>query len=139
MRRTLLSAAALACAAVLATTAPASADDSPRPAPTAPSEERAPSTGDEASAVPSEAKPGEAKPSQEKDRSEAATPVPAERAPGRGQVSAVPEGAADTGVATSESSGTDEGLIGAGAGAVLLAGGVTLLVVRRRRAAATGA
>ncbi|MET9195986.1 sortase-dependent protein [Streptomyces olivaceus] len=134
MRRTLLSAAALACAAVLATTAPASADDSPRPAPTAPSEERAPSTGDEASAVPSEAKPGE-----EKDRSEAATPVPAERAPGRGQVSAVPEGAADTGVATSESSGTDEGLIGAGAGAVLLAGGVTLLVVRRRRAAATGA
>ncbi|MGV9983058.1 sortase-dependent protein [Streptomyces olivaceus] len=134
MRRTLLSAAALACAAVLATTAPASADDSPRSASPVPSDERAPSTGDEASAAPSQEKP-----SQDKDRSEAATPAPAERAPGRGQVSAVPEGAADTGVATSDSSGTDEGLIGAGAGAVLLAGGVTLLVVRRRRAAATRA
>ncbi|MZE75239.1 LPXTG cell wall anchor domain-containing protein, partial [Streptomyces sp. SID5789] len=37
-----------------------------------------------------------------------------------------------------EPGGTDEGLVGAGAGAVLVAGGAVLFVVRRRRAA-TGA
>ncbi|MBU6533907.1 Tat pathway signal sequence domain protein [Streptomyces mayonensis] len=127
MRRTILSAAALACTAVLAGTAPAFADDSPRPAASAPSDERQASPRTDPTVVPSE---GE-------DRADSRT-VPDERERGRGQVSAVPEGAADTGVASSESSGGNEGVIGAGAGAVLLAGGAAVFVVRRRRAA-TGA
>lgn len=128
MRRTILSAVALACTAVLAGTAPAFADDGPSPVPSAPAEERASNPRTDQSVAPSEGK----------GRSDA-QPVPAERGPGRGQVSEVPEGAADTGVATSESSSSNEGLIGAGAGAVLLAGGAAVFVVRRRRAAATGA
>ncbi|CAL9528243.1 sortase-dependent protein [Streptomyces sp. enrichment culture] len=126
MRRTILSAAALACTAVLAGTAPAFADDSPRPVPSA-ADERGASPRTDPTVVPSE----------DKDRADSRT-VPSERERGRGQVSAVPEGAADTGVATSESSGGNEGIIGAGAGAVLLAGGAAVFVVRRRRAA-TGA
>lgn len=66
---------------------------------------------------------------------EAPTPAPAD-----GQVSVVPEGAADTGVAgPSDPAGTDASVVGASAGGVLLAGGAVLFVVRRRRAAATGA
>ncbi|WP_121700482.1 LPXTG cell wall anchor domain-containing protein, partial [Streptomyces sp. E5N298] len=61
-------------------------------------------------------------------------------APADGQVSVVPKGAADTGVAaTTDPAGTDASVVGAGAGGVLLAGGAVLFVVRRRRAAATGA
>ncbi|KOX45029.1 hypothetical protein ADL09_24270 [Streptomyces sp. NRRL F-7442] len=60
-------------------------------------------------------------------------------APADGQVSVVPEGAADTGVAgPADTTGTDRTLVGTGAGGVLLAGGAVLFVVRRRRAA-TGA
>ncbi|MGW0336721.1 sortase-dependent protein [Streptomyces sp. NPDC003011] len=110
MRRTILSAAALACTAVLAGTTPAFADD-PTPVPSDLATASTPSPTAEPSLAPS---------------------------PGDGQVSAVPEGAPDTGVAASRSSGSDEGLIGAGAGAVLVAGGAALFVVRRRRAA-TGA
>lgn len=125
MRRTILTAVALACTAVLAGTAPAFADGGRTPAPAA---------------------PAESAPSRDTGRTEA-TPepsvsVPAERptrAPADGQVSVVPRGAADTGVVTpSDATGTEEGVIGAGAG-VLLAGGAVLLVVRRRRTAATGA
>ncbi|MFD8450161.1 MULTISPECIES: sortase-dependent protein [Streptomyces] len=132
MRRTILSAVALACTALLAGTAPAFADD-PTPVPSAPAE-RAPSPGaepteaTEASPVPSVSVPAE-----EPTRA----PAPAT---GDGQVSVVPEGAADTGVAESaDPAGNGTGLVGAGAGGVLVAGGAVLLVVRRRRAAATGA
>ncbi|WP_217163468.1 Tat pathway signal sequence domain protein [Streptomyces sp. AC512_CC834] len=122
MRRTILSAVALACTVVLAGTAPAFADD-PSPVPSAPAE-----------SAPSEAPtPSASAPASEP--TQAPAPVP----PTDGQVSVVPEGAADTGVAApSDTAGTDEGLIGAGAGGVLLAGGAVLFVVRRRRAA-TGA
>ncbi|MFF0535675.1 sortase-dependent protein [Streptomyces coelicoflavus] len=131
MRRTILSAVALACTALLAGTAPAFADD-PTPVPSAPAES-APVPGAEpteatgASPVPSVSVPAE-----EPTRA----PAPAT---GDGQVSVVPEGAADTGVAASEDpAGNGTGLVGAGAGGVLVAGGAVLLVVRRRRAA-TGA
>ncbi|MGC3002006.1 sortase-dependent protein [Streptomyces sp. G35A] len=110
MRRMILSAVALACTAVLAGTAPAFADD-PTPVPSAPAAASTPSPAAEPSPAPS---------------------------PTVGQVSAVPEGAPDTGVAGPRSSGSDEGLIGAGAGAALVASGAVLFVVRRRRAA-TGA
>ncbi|MFG2680359.1 sortase-dependent protein [Streptomyces sp. NPDC048392] len=126
MRRTILSAVALACTAVLAGTVPAFADD-PTPAPSVPAE-RAPSPGTGPTDAPA---PSASVPAQEPGQ----TPAPA---PADGQVSVVPEGAADTGVAAPSSSGTDEGLVGAGAGGVLLAGGAVLFVVRRRRAA-TGA
>ncbi|MFD6190247.1 LPXTG cell wall anchor domain-containing protein [Streptomyces sp. NPDC060275] len=128
MRRTILSAVALACTVVLAGTAPAFADD-PSPVPSAPAESvPSPGTGPtDATPVPSVSAPA-TKPAE--------VPAPA---PADGQVSVVPEGAADTGVAPSDPTGTDEGLIGASAGGVLLAGGAVLFVVRRRRAAATGA
>ncbi|KIF67373.1 hypothetical protein HY68_33275, partial [Streptomyces sp. AcH 505] len=61
----------------------------------------------------------------------AAPARPTDRA---GEVSVVPSGAPDTGVATAPAgSGTTEGLIGAGA-AALVAGGAAVFVVRRRRA-----
>ncbi|WKX19856.1 LPXTG cell wall anchor domain-containing protein [Streptomyces sp. HUAS CX7] len=129
MRRTILSAVALACTAVLAGTAPAFADG-PSPVPSAPAESAPSPTAEptEATPVPSVSVPAE-------EPTRAAAPAPAD-----GQVSVVPEGAADTGVAgPADTSGTDQGLVGAGAGGVLLAGGAVLFVVRRRRAAATGA
>ncbi|MGC9378356.1 sortase-dependent protein [Streptomyces sp. MH13] len=131
MRRTILSAVALACTVVLAGTAPAFADD-PAPVPSNPPAADAPSTGTGPSedAVPV---PSVSLPAQAAEPSQAPAPAPAE-----GQVSTVPEGAPNTGVTAAEDSGTDEGLIGAGAGAVLVAGGAVLFVVRRRRAA-TGA
>lgn len=118
MRRTILSAVALACTVVFAGTAPAFADD-PTLVPSTPAAEAAPSTGADQREEPSDSVTPREEPT---------------KAPAEGQVSVVPRGAADTGVAEPASSGTDEGLIGAGAGAVLLAGGA-FLVVRRRRAA----
>ncbi|MFH8975065.1 sortase-dependent protein [Streptomyces sp. NPDC017890] len=131
MRRTILSAVALACTVVLAGTAPAFADD-PSPVPSAPPAAGAPSPGTEPSEVPTPV-PSVSSPAPAAEPSRAPAPAPAE-----GQVSTVPEGAPDTGVAAPETSGTDEGLVGAGAGAALVAGGAVLFVVRRRRAA-TGA
>ncbi|MFJ6075616.1 LPXTG cell wall anchor domain-containing protein [Streptomyces sp. NPDC093065] len=131
MRRTILSAVALACTAVLAGTAPAFADD-PTPVPSAPAESTPapgaePTEATEATPVPSVSVPAE-------EPTRAPAPAPAD-----GQVTVVPKGAADTGVAASaDTSGNDTGLVGAGAGGVLLAGGAVLFVVRRRRAA-TGA
>ncbi|MFJ9033968.1 sortase-dependent protein [Streptomyces sp. NPDC102274] len=116
MRRTILSATALACTAVLASTVPAFADgtppsQTPRPATTAP----APA------------------PTPEPARTPAQDAGPAE-VPARDQVSVVPSGAPDTGVAlVSTRSGSDTGLIGGGAAAVLVAGGAAVFVLRRRR------
>ncbi|WP_217250865.1 Tat pathway signal sequence domain protein [Streptomyces sp. AC602_WCS936] len=129
MRRTILSAVALACTAVLASTAPAFADD-PTPTPSAP-----------ATSAPATATPSPTAAPSEAPTPSASVPAPAaepSEAPADGQVSVVPEGGADTGTAAPSSSGSDAGLIGAGAGAGLLAGGAALFVVRRRRAA-TGA
>ncbi|MGW1622157.1 sortase-dependent protein, partial [Streptomyces sp. NPDC002172] len=81
MRRTVLSATALACTAVLAGTVPAFADSTtPSPVPTV-------AQSAEPSAVPSEA------PSAEPTR--AATPAPTRDSR---QVAEVPQGAPDTGV-----------------------------------------
>ncbi|MBJ6620562.1 Tat pathway signal sequence domain protein [Streptomyces sp. DHE17-7] len=130
MRRTILSAVALACTAVLAGTAPAFADD-PTPAPAAP-----------ATATPSaEPSPGRHRhPARSEPRPLRQRAGPGEHSPGRhdGTVPSVPEGAPDTGVADAPSSSGGAGLVGAGTGAGLLAGGAALFVVRRRRAA-TGA
>ncbi|MGW6297168.1 sortase-dependent protein, partial [Streptomyces sp. NPDC055058] len=90
MRRTLLSAAALACTAVLAGTAPASADG---PAPAVPVSDAAPTP------VPTEAPATEPSPVP----AESDAPAPAEEATG---VSVVPSGAPDTGAAAT-SSGPD--------------------------------
>ncbi|MFE7210253.1 sortase-dependent protein [Streptomyces sp. NPDC001698] len=114
MRRTILTAAAVACTAVLAGTAPAFADGAaPSPVPTR-------------AATPAEA--------------DSATPAPVAeptRAPARSQVRAVPAGAPDTGVTTpAQESGSRDGLIG-GVGVALVMAGGAVLVVRRRRA--TGA
>ncbi|MEU6909349.1 sortase-dependent protein [Streptomyces coeruleorubidus] len=128
MRRTVLTALALAGNAVLLGTGPAFASETatPSPAPTA----AAPTSEPEESAEPTRA-PADA------------TPVAADeptRAPGEDQVSVVPSGAPDTGV-TAASQASDSGFggtaVGAGAAAVLAVGGGTVLVVRRRRA--TGA
>lgn len=131
MRRTVLSALALACTAVLASTVPAFADGtSPTPVPTS-----APAT-DTPSPAPTggtEVTPSAA-PSEGSD--EAPTVAPSE---GSGQVSVVPSGAPDTGVApgSSSPSGTESALVGGGAAAVVVGGGAAVLLIRRRRA--TGA
>jgi len=125
MRRTVLSAMALAATAALANTVPAFADG-PSPVP---------SVRPTATAVPT--------PSAEPTRAPASvSPVPtaaeSTRARTGRQVSVVPKGAPDTGVtAASSGSGTEGGLIGGGAAAVLAVGGAAVFVVRRRRA--TGA
>ncbi|MEU1569966.1 sortase-dependent protein [Streptomyces collinus] len=125
MRRTVLSALALAGTAVLMGTGPAFADGPTTPSPVPAS--AAPTTHPEQSAEPTRA----AEP----------TPAPASdeptRAPAEGQVSRVPSGAPDTGVAASPASGNDGTALGAGAAGVLALGGGTVFVVRRRRA--TGA
>ncbi|MEU0580949.1 sortase-dependent protein [Streptomyces griseoincarnatus] len=125
MRRNVLSAAALACTAVLATAMPAFADD-PSPVPdttaAAPTDsgEQAAETGP--SPVPSDRGAAEA------------TPAPAEDTDG---VTVVPRGAPDTGDApVAEQSGGDGLLIGGGAAAVLAAGGAAVFVVRRRASGA---
>ncbi|GGX92458.1 hypothetical protein GCM10010510_41970 [Streptomyces anandii JCM 4720] len=143
MRRTVLSALALACTAVLASTVPAFADGgspttAPRKTPTAaPAEpgKTAPTP------VPTEQAPS-AEPTVPGTKPTAPRPVPTTaptRAPSRGQVAVVPKGAPDTGVAVKTSqSGPDAAVIGgSAAGAALLAGGAAVFVVRRRRA--TGA
>lgn len=118
MRRTVLSAIALACTAVLASTVPAFADGT---TPTA-----APSTAP--SQAPSEAAPS-AEPSQGTEPTVAPTPVPGD------EVSVVPSGAPDTGeVSTSTKSGSDNGLIAGGTAAAFAVGGAAFFVVRRRRA-----
>ncbi|MBT3150172.1 hypothetical protein HTV45_04595 [Streptomyces sp. CHD11] len=115
MRRTVLSAAALACTAVLASAMPAFADD-PSPVP---------DTKVAESATPTPAQ--EAAP-------EDGEPAPAEDA---GGVTVVPRGAPDTGTApASAESGGDGALIGGGAAAVLAGGGAAVFLVRRRRATA---
>ncbi|MET7675464.1 sortase-dependent protein [Streptomyces seoulensis] len=130
MRRTVLSAAAVACVAVLASAVPAfagGADSSPtpRPATEAPSARPSAPGSAEPSAVPSRV-PGRA-----------ATPVPSV-APGEGrrQVGVVPSGAPDTGVAT-DSGNSDGMLIGGSSAGALAVGGAAVFLVRRRRA--TGA
>ncbi|MFC8405579.1 sortase-dependent protein [Streptomyces griseoincarnatus] len=124
MRRNVLSAAALACTAVLAIAMPAFADDpSPVPDTTAAatdSAEQADGTGP--SPVPSDRGASEA------------TPAPAEDTDG---VTVVPRGAPDTGDApVAEQSGGDGLLVGGGAAAVLAAGGAAVFVVRRRASGA---
>ncbi|MFD7710653.1 sortase-dependent protein [Streptomyces sp. NPDC059785] len=115
MRRTVPSAMALAATAVLAGAVPAFADGaSASPVPSATTARTSPTP------VPSSAPAERTEPT---------------RAPAGDQVTVVPEGAADTGVATdAPESGNTGGLIGGGAAAVLLAGGATAFVVRRRRA-----
>ncbi|MFD3486696.1 sortase-dependent protein [Streptomyces sp. NPDC058665] len=118
MRRTVLSAMALASTAVLAGTVPAFADAA------APTATPVPSTRPTREAAPAPAEPSQAVPAPARTR----TPS---------QVAVVPEGAPNTGVAPAASkSGTDSALIGTGA-AALVAGGAAVYVVRRRRA--TGA
>ncbi|MFD8299569.1 LPXTG cell wall anchor domain-containing protein [Streptomyces bauhiniae] len=140
MRRTVLSATAAACLAVLASTVPAFASDAsstptPRPATEAPSARPSAPGGAEPSAVPTQVPSRAATPVP----SRAATPVPSV-APGegRGQVGVVPSGAPDTGVTTGpDSSGSDGMLIGGSSAGVLAVGGAAFFLVRRRRA--TGA
>ncbi len=122
MRRNVLSGAALACTAVLATAMPAFADDPPRAR-----DDGGPKTGDQASETAASPVP------TDRDATEA-TPVPAED---RGGVSVVPRGAPDTGDAPAAArSGSDGLLIGGGAAAVLAAGGAAVFVVRRRASGA---
>ncbi|WP_448330251.1 sortase-dependent protein [Streptomyces sp. DSM 41534] len=125
MRRTVLSAMTLACTAVLASTAPAFADEA-SPVPSAPAAEATPAPRAEPTRGPAKAVPvPREEPAQKRDR---------------GQVAVVPEGAPDTGVTATSAgsgSGSEGALIGGGAAAVLAAGGAAVLVVRRRRA--TGA
>ncbi|MEU5609461.1 sortase-dependent protein [Streptomyces sparsogenes] len=152
MRRTVLSALALACTAVLASTGTAFADGptkvpADRPASQAPAT-AAPAPGTEpadgrATPAPKAPTDGRATPAPSKAPAEQrATPAPS-KAPAeqraRKQVPVVPKGAPDTGVATdSAPSGAQDGLlIGGGAAAALAMGGAAVLVVRRRRA--TGA
>ncbi|MFI8209531.1 sortase-dependent protein [Streptomyces werraensis] len=124
MRRNVLSAAALACTAVLAIAVPAFADG-PSPVPdttAAPTDsgEQAAETGP--SPVPSDRGAAEA------------TPAPAEDTDG---VTVVPRGAPDTGDAPVAGQSDGDGLlIGGGAAAVLAAGGAAVFVVRRRASGA---
>ncbi|MGX1562950.1 sortase-dependent protein [Streptomyces sp. NPDC055506] len=127
MRRTVLSALALAGTAVLLGTGPAFADGGKTPSPV-PSATPPTATQPEASAEPTRA-PDATPP--------APKPEPT-RAPAEDQVSVRPGGAPDTGVTpASSSSGSDGTAIGAGAAAAFALGGGAVLVVRRRRA--TGA
>jgi hypothetical protein len=126
MRRTVLSAMALACTAVLASTVPAFAN-APSPVPT---------TRAGATAAPREATPVPSAPATQAPTKQRTAPraVPG-RPAGRGQVAVVPKGAPDTGgvAASSGPSGTETGLAGAGAAAMLLGGGAAVFAVRRRR------
>ncbi|MFF3908304.1 sortase-dependent protein [Streptomyces sp. NPDC001848] len=124
MRRTVLSAMTLACTAVLAGTVPAFAHGA-SPTPAVPTATASPSTGPAPTAAPTAAS---AVPSA------APTPAPTKD---RSQVSVVPKGAPDTGVTAGTSRSVSPGLIGGGAGLVLVGGGAAVHVVRRRRA--TGA
>ncbi|MER7739747.1 sortase-dependent protein [Streptomyces sp. NPDC096538] len=120
MRRNVLSAAALACTAVLASAMPAFADD-PSPVPdTAVSTEQPRDQVAETAPSPAPAEPGAAAPAED-----------------TGGVSVVPRGAPDTGEApASAQAGGDGLLLGGGAAAVAAAGGAVFLVVRRRASGA---
>ncbi|MDX3225681.1 sortase-dependent protein [Streptomyces sp. ME19-01-6] len=130
MRRTVLSAVALACTAVLASTVPAFADEA-TPAPTKAPTTAVPTPREEPTKAPATQAPADATPAPRDEK--------AHKRPSKPQVREVPKGAPNTGVTAEESSdsGTDAGLIGGGAAAVLVAGGAAVFVVRRRRA--TGA
>ncbi|MFD7284352.1 sortase-dependent protein [Streptomyces sp. NPDC059863] len=125
MRRIILSATALACTAVLASTVPAFADETPSPQASRPA-----TTAPAPVAEPADEVPGQdARPTKVPPQDAGPAEVPA-----RDQVSVVPSGAPDTGVAlVSTGSGSDAGLIGGGAAAVLVAGGAAVFVLRRRR------
>ncbi|WP_344318690.1 sortase-dependent protein, partial [Streptomyces yatensis] len=114
MRRTVLSAMTLACAAVLVSTAPAFADEK-TPAPRDPSSAAAPAQ----SAAPARGPAASPVPSQQRTRPGAATPAPKEeptKTRDRGQVGVIPRGAPNTGVtAESSGSGAEGQLIGGGA------------------------
>ncbi|MFJ6083157.1 sortase-dependent protein [Streptomyces sp. NPDC092369] len=110
MRRTGLSAMALACAAVLAGAVPAFADGTPTPVPSQ-------------SAAPTKAPSDAPRP---------ATSAEPTRAPSDAQVSVRPSGAPNTGEVTPSSGSATGGLIGGGAAAAIALGGGVLLVRRRR-------
>ncbi|MFD3823726.1 sortase-dependent protein [Streptomyces sp. NPDC058625] len=131
MRRTGLSAMALACTVVLAGAMPAFADEgSPTPAPT-----RAVTEPSRQEATPAPAPDTDATPAP--SEATAATPVPSTEPP-RAQVPVVPGGAPNTGVTpTASGSGNEGALVGGGvATAGVLVAGAAFLVRRRR---ATGA
>ncbi|MDH6221873.1 sortase-dependent protein [Streptomyces pseudovenezuelae] len=108
MRRTGLSAMALACAAVLAGAVPAFADGTASPTP-----------------VPSRS----AEPTKAPSPATSAEPT---RAPSDDQVSVRPSGAPNTGEVTPSSGSATGGLIGGGAAAAIALGGGVFLVRRRR-------
>lgn len=123
MRRTALSAVALACTAVLAGAAPALAEDG-TPTPKSDQATVEPKEGSSDKDATVEPKEG----SSDVEPGSEATPVPDD------QVTVVPKGGADTGsTSASTGSGAEGGLIG-GAAAVLVGGGAAAFVVRRRRA-----
>jgi hypothetical protein len=121
MRRTVFSATALACTAVLVGTVPAFADG------TSPSPRTRPSVT---------AAPASASPTATRAPSAVPSPVPT-RAPASRQVSVRPGGAPDTGVATTATPSSVPGALVGGGAAAVFAAGAAVLVVRRRRA--TGA
>lgn len=123
MRRTVLSATALAVTSVLAIALPAFADGT---SPTAVPKEAA-KTATPAPSAPATDHPSDSAPTEATDDS-VASPVPS-------QVSVVPGGAPDTGTAP-ESQGTSGTavLAGTGATALLLGGGAAVVLVRRKRA-----
>ncbi|MEU0052579.1 sortase-dependent protein [Streptomyces sp. NPDC006309] len=130
MRRTLLSATALACTAVLAGTVPAFADGT-TPTQT-PSKVATPTQAPSKVATPTPSAP--AQDSTKNGRRPRTGPT---QAPARDQVGKVPAGAPDTGVTSpAADSGSHDGLIGGAAGAALVLAGGAVFVVRRR---ATGA
>lgn len=129
MRRTVLSAVALAATAVLASTVPAFADEA-TPVPSKTPATTVPSPREEPSQAPATPAPATAVPTPRDEK--------AHKRPSEPQVREVPRGAPNTGVAEESSdSGVGAGLIGGGAAGVLVAGGAAVFVVRRRRA--TGA
>ncbi|NJP99340.1 Tat pathway signal sequence domain protein [Streptomyces zingiberis] len=134
MRRTILSALALACTAVLAAGAPASADT---PAPSRPETARTAPADPATRPAPAESEPAKEDTRRPAEESAPAPRPEPTRAPERDQVGVVPDGAPNTGVpAASGTTGSESALVGGGA-AALLAGGAAAFVVRRRRA--TGA
>ncbi|MFB0619382.1 sortase-dependent protein [Streptomyces sp. AGS-58] len=140
MRRTVLSATALACTTVLAGTVPAFADGTtPTQVPSkAATPTPAPSKVATPTPAPSEdATPAPSAPAQDSTKNGRRPGTGPTGAPARDQVGKVPAGAPDTGVtAPAADSGSREGLIGGAAGTALVLAGGAVFVVRRR---ATGA
>ncbi|MEU0242726.1 sortase-dependent protein [Streptomyces sp. NPDC006235] len=135
MRRTVLTALALAGTAVLLGTGPAFASEATTPSPVPTAAAHTPEPAESAAPTAAPAEPTRDQSGARPAESAAPTPAPAD---GDDQVSVVPSGAPDTGVTEASSdSGVGGTAIGAGAAAVLALGGGTFVVVRRRRA--TGA